>query len=124
VAQRHAACWAHAFAKAEAKAKANVELTALVLLIAVGAYWLDSIRVREAAVRAAQAACVRQGLQLLDETVSCVRLRVARNDEGQPRLRRFYAFEFTDTGDNRRSGSVVLVGLQIESLELEPHLMM
>jgi hypothetical protein len=100
------------------------ELIALVALLITGAFWYDSIRVRESALRVARAACERQSLLLLDETVSCVRVRTARNDEMQLRLKRVYAFEFTDTGDNRRAGTMVLIGTQLQSLELEPHLVM
>ena len=38
------------------------------------------------------------------------------------RLRRTYGFEFSDTGNNRRSGSIVMLGGEVESLYTEPFL--
>ena len=93
---------------------------ALVTLALLGWLWYDSMRAREHAVAAGASACVREGLQLLDETVECVSLRPARNAAGRLVLRRMYRFEFSDTGDNRRSGSVVMLGGEVESLIMEP----
>jgi hypothetical protein len=97
------------------------ELAALVLLAAALALWMDSLRVRERAVAAGQAACARYGLQFLDETVAIARLRLARDGEGRLRLQRHYVFEFSDTGDNRREGAIVMLGAQVEALQLEPY---
>ena len=98
------------------------ELWALAFLGLLAWWWYDSMRAREQALGAAREACRRDGLQLLDETVECVRTRQGRNAEGRFALRRTYRFEFTDTGDNRREGSVVLLGPTVESLTLEPFL--
>ena len=97
------------------------ELAALVLFAAALALWMDSLKVRERAVAAGQAACARYGLQFLDETVAFTRLRLARDDEGRLRLRRTYAFEFSDTGNNRRAGAIVMLGARVEDLQLEPY---
>jgi len=97
------------------------ELAALVLLAAAIALWMDSLKVRERAVAAGQAACARYGLQFLDETVAFSRLRMARDEDGRLRLRRTYVFEFSDTGNNRRDGAIVMLGAQVEDLQLEPY---
>ena len=97
------------------------ELAALVLLAAAIALWMDSLKVRERAVAAGQAACARYGLQFLDETVAFSRLRMARGEDGRLRLRRTYVFEFSDTGNNRRDGAIVMLGAQVEDLQLEPY---
>jgi hypothetical protein len=34
-----------------------------------------------------------------------------------------YTFEFSDDGHRRRSGSIVIAGARVESLELEPFLL-
>ncbi len=95
----------------------------LLLALTVGLwYWYDSMRAREQALRVGRGACERDGLQLLDDTVQCVRLRLARDEAGRLRLRRTYRFEFSDTGVNRRDGSMVLHGAQVESLYMEPFL--
>ncbi len=55
---------------------------------------------------------------LLDDTVSISGIRPARNDDGQIRLQRSYDFEFSDTGNNRRKGSVVLLGRRVVLLNV------
>lgn len=82
-------------------------------------WWYDSMRARERALVAAGAACGRDRLQFLDETVECVNTRPARDDDGRFVLRRTYRFEFSDDGNNRRAGTVVILGAAVESLHLE-----
>ncbi len=97
------------------------ETVAIALVFASLAFWIDSLRARERAVAAGRAACTRYGLQLLDETVFFNRLALARDHQGRLRLRRSYGFEFSDTGDNRRRGAIVMLGAQLEDLQLEPY---
>ena len=97
------------------------ELIAVGLVLAAIALWIDSLRAREHAVAAGRAACARYGVQLLDETVAFARLRLARDADGRLRLRRTYLFEFTETGDNRRQGAIVMLGARLEDLRLEPY---
>ena len=97
------------------------EAAALVLLVAGTALWADSLRARERALGAGRSACARYGLQLLDETVQFAKLRCARDGEGRLRLRRSYTFEFSDTGDNRRHGAIVMLGGELQDLQLEPY---
>jgi len=90
-----------------------LELLGLLLLAAVGWLWFDSLKAREAAVAAAKAACVSEDLLLLDDTVAIARLRFARDGEGVLRIRRVYGFEYSDTGNDRHSGSVVMLGSRV-----------
>jgi hypothetical protein len=95
---------------------------AAIVLIAAGVFlWLDSLRARERAVRAGRAACERYALQFLDDTVSFSRMRLRRDGEGQLRIARTYTFEFSDTGNNRRHGAIVMLGGELEDLQLEPY---
>jgi hypothetical protein len=87
-----------------------LELLVLALMGAAIWLWFDSLKAREIGVRAAAKACAEEGLQLLDETVAIRSLRPARDDDGQLKLRRIYAFEYSDNGDNRRPGSVTMLG--------------
>jgi uncharacterized protein DUF3301 len=95
----------------------------LVIAVAVlaAALFLDGLRVREAAIRIAREACHEHGLQFLDYTVQAARTRLARDATGHTRLRRTYLFEFSDDGVGRRSGSVVMLGSTLESLQFEPY---
>src|SRR5258706_6892138 len=97
------------------------EAAAIVLIIVGIAFWVDSLRARERALAAGRRACERYGVQLLDETVQFAKLRLARNDEGRLRLRRTYTFEFSDTGNNRRHGAIVMLGAQLQDMQLEPY---
>src|SRR5574341_1941440 len=95
---------------------------AAIILIAAGIFlWVDSLRARERAVEAGRNACRRYELQFLDDTVSFARVRLGRDDEGQLRIARTYTFEFSDTGNNRRHGAIVMLGGQLQDLQLEPY---
>ncbi len=83
--------------------------------------WIDSLRARERAVRAGRDACVRYGVQFLDETVSFAKLRLARDDEGHLKIARTYTVEVSDTGNNRRNGAIVMLGAELQDLHLEPY---
>lgn len=99
------------------------ELLFVLLLAALGWLWYDSMRARERAVQAGKQVCKRDGLQFLDDTVQIVKLWPARDPDGRIALRRTYRFEFSDDGAQRRGGVVVMLGGQVESLDLEPFLM-
>ena len=66
-------------------------------------------------------ACERYQLQFLDDTVSFTRMRLARNPDGALRIARTYTFEFSDTGNNRRQGAIVMLGGEVHDLHLEPY---
>lgn len=97
-----------------------IEISFLILFAALGWLWWDSMRAREAAVAAARAACDAEGLLFLDDTVGIAAIRPARNADGRLLLQRAYDFEFSDTGDNRVKGSVVMLGRRVLLLNLLP----
>lgn len=99
------------------------EFLAFAALAALAWLWYDSMRARERAVAAGQAACARERLQFLDETVECTSVRLARNAAGRLQLRRVYRFEFSDDGSRRRSGGIVMLSGEVESLTMEPFLL-
>jgi hypothetical protein len=90
-----------------------LELLGLVLLAGMGWLWFDSLSAREAAVAAARAACRAEDLLLLDDTVAIARLRLARDSDGVMHIQRVYGFEYSDTGNDRHPGSVVMLGSRI-----------
>jgi len=93
-----------------------------IALIVAGAFaWADSLRARERALRAGRSACQRYNLQFLDDTVAFARLRLARDADGQLKIARTYTFEFSDTGNNRRHGAIVMLGGELLDLHLEPY---
>jgi hypothetical protein len=90
-----------------------VEIFGIIVLAGIAWLWLDSLKVREAAVRAAKEVCAAEGLMLLDDTVAISGLKPRRDDDGRVRLQRSYEFEYSDTGNNRLKGSVVMLGHQM-----------
>lgn len=89
------------------------DITLIALLLGGAFFWFDSVKAREIAVRRARQACEIEGVQFLDETVATARLGFVRNDDGQLVLQRVYAFEYSDTGNNRRPGSIVMRGQHV-----------
>lgn len=96
------------------------EIVGILLIGSIAWLWLDSLKAREIAVREAKALCASEGLLFLDDTVSIAALRPARDDEGQVTLQRAYQFEFSNNGDNRLRGSVVLHGHRVVLLNVGP----
>jgi hypothetical protein len=94
------------------------DLLPLALIGAFVWFWMDSLKTRELALEAARAACRRAGHQFLDETVATERTRLARNEAGQMCLRRVYRFEYSDTGDNRHRGAVVMLGRAVDVVQI------
>jgi Protein of unknown function (DUF3301) len=95
-------------------------LEVLALLAAAGAAGLlwTSLKAREAANAAMRAACRAEGLLFLDDTVALQSMRPSRDGDGRMALRRIYGFEYSDTGDNRRRGSVTLLGPRIVAIDM------
>lgn len=97
------------------------EILALLAVALAGWILFEALRAREAAIRVTREACKLHGLQLLDDTVQGVRLRFARDSQGVVRVRRSFVFDFSEDGLNRRAGSVVMLGGEVESMHLEPY---
>ncbi|MDP1645258.1 MAG: DUF3301 domain-containing protein [Sulfuritalea sp.] len=89
------------------------EILSLAALGALAWLWYDSLQVRGIGIGAAKSACAAEDLQLLDDTVSISSLGLGRDDNGRLLLRRVYGFDYSDNGDNRRSGSVVMLGQRV-----------
>lgn len=95
------------------------EIAALALAALAGWLVWDALRARERANDKMRAACRARGLFFLDDTVSLASLRPVRDEDGRMRLRRIYRFQFSDTGHNRREGSITLVANVVTDLRLE-----
>jgi hypothetical protein len=93
----------------------------LITLLALGWYWLNSLHALEVARKAGKKVCDELDLQFLDDTVASTRLRLARNPADRRVFHRTYRFEFSETGNTRREGQLILLGDQLESVTLEPY---
>ena len=90
------------------------DLLVLLALAALAWYWLDTQRAGELATAAARSACAADGVQFLDDTVAGTRTHFVRDEHGRLRLGRAYRFEFSDTGNDRHVGSVMLLGHEVQ----------
>ncbi len=95
-----------------------MEVLGILALAAITWFWLDSLKAREAAVLAARELCIAEGMQFLDDTVAISNLKPVRDDSGSLTLQRAYNFEYSDTGDNRLKGSVVMLGHRVALLNV------
>jgi hypothetical protein len=101
-----------------------VDFASLLVLTMLGLgswFWLHSIRILEIAREAGRQACNRADVQFLDDTVASTRLALARNAYGRRVLRRTYRFEFSETGNSRRDGEVIMLGDRVELVTIEPY---
>jgi hypothetical protein len=94
------------------------EISVIVVFAAIGWLWFDSLKAREIAVRAARNACAGDGLMLLDDTVAIASIKPVRNDVGHIILQRAYDFEYSDTGNNRLTGGIVLKGHRVTMINV------
>ena len=93
----------------------------IALLLCAFAAWLvwDTLRAREHANDEMRAACEARGYLFLDDTVALRSVRPVRDADGRVRLRRVYDFQYSDTGHNRRNGSIILMANDVRALDME-----
>jgi len=65
--------------------------------------------------------CQQFGLQLLDHSIVIKGVWPERTEAGDLTLRRRYQFEFSSTGTQRYQGVLVLLGMNLKSIELEAY---
>ena len=101
-----------------------ISLPFLLLLAALGWFWFDSLRALEIARNAGKRACDDANVQFLDDTVAGIAFALVRDKSGRRMLRRTYRFEFSETGNTRLEGQLIVLGDRIESVTMEPYQMM
>jgi hypothetical protein len=101
-----------------------ISLLFLLLLAALGWFWFDSLRALEIARDAGKRACDDANVQFLDDTVAGIAFALVRDKSGRRMLRRTYRFEFSETGNTRLEGQLIVLGDRIESVTMEPYQMM
>ena len=97
-----------------------ISVVFLILLAALGWFWFNSLRALEIARKAGKRACNKANVQFLDDTVAGTALTLVRDRSGRRVLRRTYRFEFSETGNTRLEGQLILLGDRVESLTMEP----
>ena len=88
----------------------------LLLAIALGYGWWSSARkAAERAEEVGRNACLVAGVQWLDHTVHADGLRLRRRRDGWPGLERSFRFEYSEDGEQRHVGRLVLFGDELVS---------
>jgi hypothetical protein len=99
-----------------------MDILAVLLLFAfVAWYWFDSMGALDAARNYGRQVCQDANLQFLDDTVENVKTRLARDQQGRRVLQRTYRFEFSETGNSRLEGQLILCGTTLASVTLDPY---
>jgi len=96
----------------------------LIVLAAFGWFWFDSMHALEIARKAGRRICEDAHVQFLDDTVAGTALALVRDKTGRRVLRRTYRFEFSETGNTRLEGQLIVLGDRIESVTMEPYQML
>lgn len=98
-----------------------LSLLMLALAVIIAIYWWRSGVFKGRARDLASDHCQQLGLQLLDQSMVITGLWPVRGVDGRLMLRRRYEFEFASLGDRRYRGRLVLVGMRLESIDLEAY---
>ena len=75
-------------------------------------FWWQLNKAREVAEKQAKKLCAQENVQLLDGTVSLSKLSLKKRSLLEYQLEKHFKFEFSAYGSERRTGSIVLQGLQ------------
>lgn len=87
------------------------DLLILMIVVTVGwAYWSAARGAAERAEELGRHACHQAGVQLLDQTVHASGLRLRRGEDGRLGFERTFRFEYSEAGDDRHVGKLVLRG--------------
>ena len=90
-------------------------------LILIGLVWyvVDSIRVKEIAVRHCKRLCLSQEFRLLDETVEKNSTKPMRDQTGLLKFLRIYSFQYTLDDLQRHQGKITMLGHRVVQVEFE-----
>jgi len=88
----------------------------LITLAFLAWFWFDTLHSQERAKVICKQVCRNLHLQLLDDTIALVRLRLRRNSRGRLTVQRTFQFEFFD--GKRQRGFVIMRGIALEMLEM------
>lgn len=94
-------------------------MPSLILLMIAGAlayaWWNAARAASENAIAVGRTACRVAGVQLLDQTVHAISLRLRRRDDGRMGLERSFRFEYSHDGTDRHRGLMVFHGERLVS---------
>ena len=85
-------------------------LIVMILAATAFAFWSAGRAAAERAEIVGRDACRAAGVQLLDESVHALGLRICRHDNGWLGWERTFRFDYSSDGQDRRVGRLVLRG--------------
>jgi hypothetical protein len=89
-------------------------LLLLMIVAAIGLAWWSAARdAAERAEELGREACRSAGVQWLDQTVHASGLRLRRGSDGRLGFERTFRFEYSDDGQDRHIGRLVLRGRRL-----------
>lgn len=91
----------------------------ILLLFGLIWFWWDSRGVAELAIVAAQRSCNQHDLTFLNDTVGWKKIRLKRNRQGRVQIQRFYFFEFASDMQQQYTGEVIMLGHQVNRVNLD-----
>ena len=95
------------------------QLLLIIAAILVVRFVWQSLQAREHALKLAKVACNAQGVQFLDSAVPLKKITFEKDFTGKTRLIRYFRFEFTLSGDERRQGMIALSGYKQHYIYLD-----
>lgn len=93
----------------------------ILLLLGLAWLWWDNRGVAERATQAAGRSCEQAGVTFLNDTVGWKKMRLKRNHQGRMQIQRTYFFEFASDMAQRYRGEVIMMGRQINKVNLEAY---
>lgn len=99
----------------------NDSVVTILLLAAIAWIWWDSRGTAEQATRLVQQYCQSAGVSFLNDTVAWKKMRLKRNKAGRMQIERTYFFEFTSDIQRRYHGEIIMLGKQVQSINLDAH---
>lgn len=96
----------------------NTEFILLILLSLGVLFLVSALKAKELAVSAAINCCRKSGVQFLDGTAVLKKLRLLKTSNGTFRFYRYFTFDYSEDGSNRKQGEVMMLGHQVERASL------
>ncbi|MEM6581425.1 MAG: DUF3301 domain-containing protein [Pseudomonadota bacterium] len=93
-----------------------IDVGIILLVGAMGLYFMSAIRVRELALQAVARAGRQDDYQLLDQSVHIQRLSMSRDADGRWRVWRQYRFDYSYDGVQRQQGHVIMLGKRLQAI--------
>lgn len=84
-------------------------------------YWWKAKAIKDSVLALAKKHCKKMDVMLLDDAVYLRGLWFKRDRAGKLRVWRRFLFDFTTTGEERYMGRIIMLGPNIEHIELDPH---